>query len=546
MKQTINQALLKGVDAQKAGKLNEAEKIYQAILLVNPNNNAALSNLGVLLYTVGRLDEAKMCYIKLISQNLNNADAHCNLGVILQELNELENSESSLKKAIKLKPDYEMAYNNLGNTLKRLGKLNDAVASYRKAIKLRSNYIDAHYNLSVILQELDQLKDSEIICKKAIELKSDHHQAYNNLGIILQKLGSIEEAEKAYQKAIDFKYDYVEAHLNLSRIKTFDKKDGQFILMQKLYISKSLTDEQLCHINFSLGKANEDLKNFEGSFKHYSEGNKLRNKSLNYNITQDIEIFEDLKKTYPIIKKNSLKDFKFAEELTPVFILGMPRSGTTLVEQIITSHSSVIGAGELTYIEQFGDKIARGKIKTSSEILINFRNTYLKKLKELYKTSSMVTDKLPLNFRYIGLICSTFPEAKIIHIKRNSSATCWGNYSQLFSNKKSFHYCYNLDNIIAYYSLYQNIMNFWDKHLSDRIYNLNYDELTVNQEEETKKLINYLGLDWQEECLYPENNKRSVSTASSKQIRQKIYQGSSRKWKKFELFLKGKFNNLND
>jgi hypothetical protein len=152
---------------------------------------------------------------------------------------------------------------------------------------------------------------------------------------------------------------------------------------------------------------------------------------------------------------------------------------------------------------------------------------------------------MPLNFMYIGLICSTFPEAKIVHVKRNSAATCWGNYKQKFSSKY-FSYCYDLNDLVIYYGLYRDLMQFWEEHYGDRIYNLNYETLTINQEDETRKLIQYLGIEWQEACLAPQDNIRSVETASNVQVRQKVYQGSSQEWKKFEPFLNGAFNDLSD
>ena len=546
MKITINQALQQAVVAQQNDKFVEAEKIYHAILQIHPMHSAVNANLGVMFYKLGRLDEAQSCYKRLILQNPNHAESHCNLAVILHELNKLKDSEISGKKAIELKPKYELAHNNLGNTLKRLGKLNEAETSYKAAIRLKPDYAEAYYNLSVLFQEIDKLENSEEICKKAIELKPNYAEVYNNLGITLQKLGRIKEAEVNYVKAIEFKPKYVEAHFNLSQIKIFNDDDKQLAQLQDLYLDQNLNNEQSCHISFALGKAFEDLNQLDRSFKYYCAGNAYRAKSITYNTDQDFKMFNQLKKSYPDIKKGALKINNLSNEPKLIFIVGMPRSGTTLIEQIISSHSEVSGAGELLYIEKYGDNIARGISKINNNTLLVFRKKYFKKIKELSTGKPTITDKMTINFRYIGLICATFPGAKIVHIKRNSAATCWGNYKQLFFNKESFHYSYNLDDTVRYYTLYQNLMQFWHEQCGDQIYNLSYEELTANQETETKKLIRYLGLKWEGECLAPQNNKRSVSTASSKQIRQKIYQGSSQKWKKFKPFLNDKFSQFED
>ena len=221
----------------------------------------------------------------------------------------------------------------------------------------------------------------------------------------------------------------------------------------------------------------------------------------------------------------------------------MPRSGTTLVEQIISSHSKVTGAGELAFAAQFGAAIATGVTEANSESLLNFRNIYLTKLKSVSNGNLIITDKMPQNFRYIGLLAAAFPEAKIVHVKRNPAAVCWANYKQYFMSK-SIGYCYAIDDVVSYYRLYENLMEFWTNTLSNRIYNLDYEQLTVNQESETRQLIDYLGLDWEENCLSPQSNTRSVATASNLQVRQKVYKGSSEQWKKYQPFLNGALDGL--
>jgi hypothetical protein len=221
----------------------------------------------------------------------------------------------------------------------------------------------------------------------------------------------------------------------------------------------------------------------------------------------------------------------------------MPRSGTTLVEQIISSHSQVTGAGELPFSAQFGAAIASGFSEANDETLLNFRDKYLTKLKNISNGNMIVTDKMPQNFRYIGLLAAAFPEAKIVHVKRNPTAVCWANYKQYFVSK-NIGYCYAIDDVLSYHKLYENLMEFWGNSLSKRIYKLDYERLTANQESETRQLIDYIGLDWDEKCLSPQDNTRSVATASNLQVRKKVYRGSSEQWKKYEPFLNGALDGL--
>lgn len=227
--------------------------------------------------------------------------------------------------------------------------------------------------------------------------------------------------------------------------------------------------------------------------------------------------------------------------IQPVFIVGMLRSGTSLVEQIIASHHAVHGAGELTTLADIiepilNDHLTKDKYKLSEKTFLSIRQQYLEALSRFNVPEDVITDKMPLNCQYIGFILSAFPEAKIVHIKRDARATCWSIYKYYFSSVGNG-WAYNLDDLAGFYGIYSNIMDFWHQTFPDKIYDLCYEDLTTNQEEETRKLLEYCELDWDENCLNFHNSKRAVKTASALQVRQKMYQGSSEAWKKHEEYL---------
>ena len=234
--------------------------------------------------------------------------------------------------------------------------------------------------------------------------------------------------------------------------------------MLELYFDENILEDQLCHINFGLAKACEDLGIFEQAFSHYKEGNSLRKKLLKYHINHDIDRFEKIETKFKKIRNISLKYDHITKNITPVFIIGMPRSGTTLVEQIISSHPQVTGAGELSFVSELWDQIETDGSEINYEILLDFRHKYLEKLEEVSGKNLFVTDKMPLNFRYTGLLYAAFPEAKIVHVKRDPSAVCWANYKQYFQSN-NIGYCYAIDDVISYYKLYENLMVFWTKML---------------------------------------------------------------------------------
>ena len=527
----------------KSNNYTETKKFALFLTEQFPEHDLAWKILYIVYQKTSKISESLTTIKKIININPQDASAHYNLGNTYRKLAEFSKAEESYRKAISLKPNFTEAYYNLGIVLKNNFKLEEAEKYYKKAISLKPDFAEAYNNLGIVFEELRKLNESEICFKKVIMLKPNFAEAYHNLGNNFEQQGKLKDAQMNFEKAIIINPGLAKTHRQLSSIKTFDKYDNQYHLLQKLYLDKNISDEQLCHINFSLAKIYEDLENFEKAFEHFEEGNKIQKKLLNYNIKKDIELFNQIKLSFRKIEKNihSIKTNK--SDLTPIFIIGMPRSGTTLVEQIISSHSKVSGLGELPFVLQFGLKIATGLLEYNSETILKFRNNYLEKIKNFAEKSLIITDKMPQNFLYIGLIAASFPEAKILHIKRNPAAVCWANYKQWFKSK-DLSYGYSINDIIRYYKLYEDLMNFWKKLFNNRIYEVDYESLTVNHEDEIKKLIKYLDLNWEEGCLSPEQNKRAVTTASNKQIRNKIFKGSSQKWKNYKPFLNEALDNL--
>ena len=538
---TLEELYTAAVQDANRGQYAEAIRKLELILTheIGAGDKANVSALlGSVYLMVGNNEQATRRLEEALAVAPNNAERWSNLSEGLRRLGRLDEAVEAARKARTLKPDDADAYYNMGNALQEQGRLEEAEASYTQAIALKPDFAEAHSNLGNTLKELSRLEEAMARYTQAIALKPDFAEAHSNLGNTLQELGRTEEAEASYTQAIALKPDFAEAHQNLTKLKKFALKDEQYLKMLELYRDKDISEEQRCYINFGLAKACEDLGDFEQAFTHYNEGNALRKKLLNYDINKDVELFNQIKSNYPWISQNALEPDNLAKTPMPIFIVGMPRSGTTLVEQIISSHSQVTGAGELLFVAQLSETMARGLSEINGASLLDFRVNYQKKLQNFAKGNSIVTDKMPQNFLYIGLIAAAFPEAKIVHVKRNPAAVCWANYKRYFV-KKGLGYSFALDDVVSYHRLYENLMEFWENSLSKRIYNLDYELLVQNQEIETRQLIDYLSLDWDEKCLSPQDNTRSVATASNVQVRKKVYQGSSQQWKKYEPFLDG-------
>ena len=540
-KAQINELVNLYSQGQLAQTLNQANTLIKQF----PNSANLFNIQGAVLRALGQLDLSVDAYKKALAIKPDYTEAYNNMGVTLKEQGKLEEAIEACNKALSLKPDYAEAYYNMGNALRDQGKLEEAIEAYNKALTIKPDYAEAYNNMGVTHKEQSKLEEAIEAYNKALAIKPDHAEAYNSKGNALRDQGKLEEAIEAYNKALTIKPDYAEAHRHLSILTKYNSDTAQISTVVALLERTDLNNSDRCNLLYTHAKMQEDVGDLRSAFESYVAGGDLRKKLLAYESLQDERLFARIKQTAPHFKDAALNATSEPIRHTPIFILGMPRSGTTLVEQIISSHSKVTGAGELDYVSEFGGQLAKGLKVPTSEALAAFRNQYIVELSKRAAGQPFVTDKMPQNFRYIALICAAIPEAKIIHVQRNSKATCWSNFKHYFASK-GLGYSYNLSDTVKYHELYKDLMHFWYQSYDDRIYNLDYDKLTDDQESETRRLIEYLGLNWEESCLAPEENKRSVITASSLQVRQEVYTGSSQAWRKFEPFLDGIFEQLED
>jgi len=311
-----------------------------------------------------------------------------------------------------------------------------------------------------------------------------------------------------------------------------------------------MNDEQKIHINFSISKAYEDMNDFKKSYLHMVEGNSLKRNQIKYNKKNDIDLFEKIKKNFnnfDFNKKNKINNL--SKKI--IFICGMPRSGTTLIEQIIASHKNVYGAGELGYLSKIVKKnfFENSILKTNIALYdvskaAKISDEYFSFLKAHKFEQNIITDKAPLNFRWIGFIKIFFPNSKIIHCSRNSKDNCLSLYKNLFDSD-NLNWCYDKKELSTYYNLYFDLIKFWKEKIPNFIYNAKYEEIVENQEQETKKLLEFCGLDWDPNCLsFYKNNKTPIKTASIVQARKPIYKSSVHLNQKYKDYFKELFNSL--
>ncbi len=520
------------------GHLEQAAASYSRALQIKPDFAEAHNNLGDVLKSLGRLDEAVASCRKALQIRPDYAEAHSNLGDVLNCLGKPEEAVASYGRALQIKPDFVVALNNLGAALNDLGKPEEAVSSLTRALQIQPDLAEAHNNLGTAFNILGKPEEAELSLTRALQIKPDYAEAHNNLGATLNDLGRPDEAEASCNKALQIDPAFAKAHRFLSTVKKYQDSDPQIHQMLKLIERNNLPDEDRIHLNFALAKAHEDVGDYDKAFSYYVEGNRLRKEELNFEISFSRKSFAKTKATFTkdVPALSVPEESELAKCQRPVFILGMPRSGTTLVEQMLASHSQVHGAGELVLLGRSVKSIEWTSTQLSADQLQSVRQSYLSGLKRLGVSEPYVTDKMPVNSCWIGFIVAAIPEARIVHVTRDARATCWSNFKHYFSGKGNG-FAYDLQDVCEYYKMSIELMAFWNEKYPGQIYDLNYEALTEHQEDETRKLIEYVGLDWEDQCLEFHNTRRAIQTASVMQVRQKMYRGSSDAWRKYEKHL---------
>ena len=525
------------------GLLDRAKNDTLRLIKTNFNIPFLHNLLGAINHSQNNLNEAKSNYKKATQLDKNYSIAFNNLGGLLIDLNSWEEARKNLLKANRLDPKLIDTYINLGKLEGKLKNYNQEIIYYKKALKIDPSSDIVNYNLSVVYISQRDFFTAKKFLKKTIDINPRFYKALTNMGGIFLAEGDKEKAISYFKKAIDNNSNNAEAYRLLSDNIEFTSINSLVERMKEVAKKSINFKNNQVHINFALGKAFDDLKEFDLAFNYFINGNKIRKELSNYNIDFDKKLFKSIKSNFKRIDYKYEDEKKVNHSKVPIFIIGMPRSGTTLVEQIISCHSNIYGAGELTLVDDILIKLNQKNKKIDHEFIENFRSLYLENLSNIKTSKPFITDKMPLNFRWLGIILSAIPEAKIIHIKRNSKATMWSIYKKYFTSDGNS-YAYDLNDIQEYYKMYKELMSFWNSQFSNRIYSLNYEKLTENQEQVSKELINFFNLDWEQECFEFQNNKRILHTASESQVRKKMYQGSSNEWENYKHLLPGSFLNF--
>ena len=555
---SAEQLLRQGVAAAGRGAADEAVARFRQAVALRPELAAAQANLGLLLLGLRRHAEAEAPLRAALSLMPHDGALRNALGVALEALHRFDEAAQNYRAALEAQPGLAEAHANLGNCLRRLGRIFEAEAHLVRAIELKPEFAVAHFNLGVLLQEREEHDRAIAEYRQALQYRPDYVEALNNLGSSLRTQGFVDEARAAFEKILELRPLQIEAHCNLAQFKTYKAGDphiGQMLSQQ--HRLPSLPHDGQVRYWFTLGKMLEDAGRHEESFAAYAEGNRAKHETTPWDEPAHLDLQRRIIATFSAAKLARHAVPSSAEGPTPIFIVGMPRSGTSLLEQVLATLPGIHGAGEITWLPETlhvenGDPGADGGrfpgsvAEYSTQEYLALGRRYVERIRELAPDASHVVDKLPDNFQHIGLIHLMFPNARIVHSMRDPMDSGFSCFSRLFI-ANNLGYSYDMGAIGRYWVSYHELMQHWHAVLpAGRILDVSYEQMVGDFENQARRLVEYLGLPWDERCLGFHQNRRIVKTASVAQVRKPIYKTSVARWRPYERQLAPLFEVVKD
>lgn len=538
---------------QAGGRFEEAVLRYRQAQDLQPGNAVVIANLGNALWQSGQASAAISEYESALAIEPRLVDTRRTLADALLAAGRPSEALGHITTAANRTPDAPEILVSMGNILQELGRSEEAIACFENVLEKKPDFAPVLCNLANVLRKDGRLPEAIERYEHALKLAPDYSEGHYDLGIALQDRGDKEEAALEFRKALETDPRCMKAWRAIAGLSKSRLSDSEVDVLVEAARSPGLTAEQRVHLEFALGKSYEDREDYAAAIEHLHSGNHLHRNSIEYSIEDDEFAFENLKAAF---------DESFFErwstagvaDATPIFIVGMPRSGTTLCEQILASHPRVHGGGELRFLahaiaERFpmrdGVDYSDSLKKATADDFGGIGTRYLSAIRELDKESLHITDKLPNNFLNVGMIRIVFPNARIIHCCRDPRDTCFSIYKHYFS-ARGHHYAYDMVELGRYYGLYSDLMKHWDATLPGVMHELRYEDLVQEQEATTRALLDACELPWDAACMEFHKTRRPVATISASQVRQPMYTGSVGAWRNVERSVQALLDALDD
>jgi tetratricopeptide (TPR) repeat protein len=529
----------RGNALQRLKRFAEAEPAYRRAIELQPTFQDAWNNLGTCLRELKRVEEAEAVYRQALALAPNNPQALDNLALALKDLQRVDEAAELLRKAIDIEENDVKLYLHYSAALLDQRRLAEATAAAERALALDPKSHECANQMGRIAFERGDLPGALGYYRRALDLKPDLADAYNNMGNVLKDLGRLPEAENAYFDSIRLDPTIAGVYLNLADLRKFSRGDPLIVAIESLAAKPGgLSTTDRLQLDFALGKAYADLSDYDRSFDHLIKANAARRAMVAYDEASTLAFFDRIETVFSR-ELIGVRSGGGHPSRAPIFVIGMPRSGTTLIEQIVASHPQAQGAGEL---QALNDVVlaARGDKAPYPEIIETMGPTelrrigadYLSRLRETAPSAERVTDKMPSNYYFVGLIHLALPNAQIIHCRRDPVDTCLSCFTKLFSAEQN--HTYDLAELGRYYRRYEQLMAHWRRVLPEgRILDVQYEDVVADLEGEARRILAHCGLEWDARCLAFHETDRPVRTASAAQVRRPIYRSSVGRWRDY-------------
>jgi len=530
--------LTAGKALAQAGEGQTADEAFERYFALAPGHKLVAE--GAERHRLGDLEGAAADYRKALVEDGDNVDALRLLGVACASLGHAGEAERAARRAVALAPDFPAAWNDLGAVLSELDRAKGAVDAFAHAVRLSPRSPAAHANLANALFVYGDLPAAETSYRVALALRPDDASSLLGLGHVLKTIGRHDEAVASYRACLAARPQAGEAWWSLANLKTFRFSAGDEAAMQALLGAPETGEAGRVNIAYALGKAREDAKDYDAAFAYYAEGAHRQRARVRYDPVQTEKVNEHIKAVFTRELFDAHAGHGCADP-APIFIVGLPRSGSTLIEQILASNTQVDGTSELPILGRIAKEIGRfrsdGVVYPEAARDLEARDlnalgrAYIERAARHRGSRAFFTDKMPNNFASIGLIALILPNAKIIDARRHPMDSCWGAFKQLFARGQA--YSYDLFELGHFYLEYDALMGHWHGVLPGRVLRIDYENLVLNQEDETRRLLEYCGLPFEAQCLRFHETVRAVNTASSEQVRQPLYKSGMGAWRRF-------------
>jgi len=520
-------------------KLDEADNVIKEFF--ESNEEYGLLYKGVRHLQASRFRKAESAFKKILVEDENNIDALRFMGILAFKSGNHDIAEAMFTRALQVDPTYTLVWANLAQVFSVTGQLDKAKKSFKNILNMepKNGLIWAEYG--TVLTKLARYSDGKDAYLKALKFKPNSPRVYLSLGHVYKTMGEIDNSINSYKSTIKQNNLSGEAYWSLANLKTYSFTNDEIKNMEAT-LDTEISDIERCQMHFALGKAYEVKKDYNNSFINYSKGNRVKKGLIKYSSR---ETSEKTKKVLNFFNEENISSLSNSSTLDrdPIFVLGMPRSGSTLIDQIISSHSMVDGTQELPNIIKIAAELNNDSDDNYPEVLEDFKSNelsalgldYIKETKWARESAPFFIDKMPNNFIHIGLIKTILPNAKIIDTRRDAMDTCFSCFKQFFARGQLF--TYSLEDLGNYYVDYIKAMNHWHKVYGEDIYTVHYDNVINNTESTIRELIEYCELPFEDNCLEFYKSSRPVKTPSAEQVRQPIYKSGLNYWKNYADFL---------